>query len=190
MRLQPIENPKGLLVRLAYYLTKKSLGQVISPLKVIYARRPLLLPMVDKIVKYQEKTLSISNELKQLIKAYCAQLNHCAFCQDIALAEILQQKLGEEKFKHMHAWRESHGVFSPAEQSVLAFVDEYSQSKSISDETYSAMRQHFSEVQLIDIVAVHAIEQYFNAMNIPFEIESDRLADEIRYQFQGTVKAV
>ena len=190
MRLIPIETPQGPLLKLAYFLTKRSVGQVISPLKVIYARRPQLLPLLDKIIKFQSKTLSIDNELKLLIKAYCAQLNHCAFCQDIALAEMLRQSLGDAKFRHMHDWRESQGVFAPEEQAVLAFVEEYSRSKTVPDEIYESLRQHFNEVQLIDIVAVHAIEQYFNAMNIPFDIESDGLADAWRYQFQDTVKAV
>jgi alkylhydroperoxidase family enzyme len=179
MRLNPIENPRNPMLRIVYHLARRQLGMVISPLKVIYARRPRLLPMLNRIVHYQSRPLAIPEELKLLIKAYGAQLNNCAFCQDIALAELMRQQLGEQKFRHLHRWRDSQGIFSEAERAVLSFVEEYAQDRLISDQTYAALTHHFSEVQIIDIVAVHAIEQYFNAMNIPFQIESDGLAQRM-----------
>ena len=42
MRLEPIEKPRGLLMRIAYWLSRRQLGGVMSPLKVIYARAPKL----------------------------------------------------------------------------------------------------------------------------------------------------
>jgi hypothetical protein len=42
MRLAPIEKPPGLLLRIAYWLSRRQLGGVMSPLKVIYARAPSL----------------------------------------------------------------------------------------------------------------------------------------------------
>ena len=42
MRLAPIEQPRSLLVRIAYWLSKRQLGKVMTPLKVIYARAPRL----------------------------------------------------------------------------------------------------------------------------------------------------
>jgi hypothetical protein len=43
MRLEPIEEPKGLVMRLAYWMTRRQLGKVPSALKVIYARTQLAL---------------------------------------------------------------------------------------------------------------------------------------------------
>ncbi len=38
--LPPIEKPKGLMMKLAYYFTRRQFGKVITPLKVPAARLP------------------------------------------------------------------------------------------------------------------------------------------------------
>ena len=38
--LQPIEKPKGLIMNLAYYFTRRQFGKVLTPLKVHSARLP------------------------------------------------------------------------------------------------------------------------------------------------------
>jgi len=38
--LPPIEEPKGLMMWLAYYLTRRQFGKVLTPLKVHSARLP------------------------------------------------------------------------------------------------------------------------------------------------------
>ena len=38
--LAPIEKPKGLMMKLAYYFTRRQFGKVLTPLKVHSARLP------------------------------------------------------------------------------------------------------------------------------------------------------
>ena len=40
MRLEPIEKPRNPLLKLAYWMSRRQLGAVISPPRVIYARSP------------------------------------------------------------------------------------------------------------------------------------------------------
>ena len=40
MRLQPIEKPKRLMMRIAYFMTRRQLGKVMTPMKVVLARMP------------------------------------------------------------------------------------------------------------------------------------------------------
>ncbi|NJM53414.1 MAG: carboxymuconolactone decarboxylase family protein [Blastocatellia bacterium] len=98
MRLQSIENPKNLFIKIAYWFTKRQYGKVMSPLKVIYARKPELLSFAMKIAKFEEKQNSLSPELRLLIKVATATQNSCTFCQDIALAQAVKGKIGKEKF--------------------------------------------------------------------------------------------
>lgn len=55
MRLDPIERPATIVGKIAYWMTARRLGKVITPMKVIYARFPALfrhayqqLQIVDK----------------------------------------------------------------------------------------------------------------------------------------------
>jgi len=39
--LAPIEKPRGVMMKLAYYFTRRQFGKVLTPLKVHSARLPL-----------------------------------------------------------------------------------------------------------------------------------------------------
>jgi hypothetical protein len=45
MRLEPIEQPQGLLMRIAFWMTRRQLGKVITPMKVMYPRMPGVLKL-------------------------------------------------------------------------------------------------------------------------------------------------
>ena len=185
MRLTPIESPTSPLLWLAYKIIQRKIGTVIMPLKTIYARKPAMLPMLDKISRYQNRPLTINPSITSLIKIYGSVLNGCDFCQDIAMASVVQHKLGEDKFLHLADWSQHPASYDADEQAVLTFVLDYHQNRSVSDETYENLQQYFSESQIIDIVAINAIEQYYNAMNKPFNILSDGLADRQRKQLSA-----
>jgi alkylhydroperoxidase family enzyme len=176
MRLQPIENPQSLFIKLAYWFTKRQYGKVMSPLKVIYSRKPKLLSFAMKIAKFEEKQNSLSPELRLLIKVATATSNGCTFCQDIALAHAVKGKIGKEKFIALINRDEAKmQIFSEKEQAVLRVLDEYNQQRKVSDEAFAGLRKHFDETQIVEILALNAFEQFYNAMTIPLEIESDGL---------------
>jgi hypothetical protein len=43
MRLQPIDKPKGLMMRLAFAGSRRQFGKVLTPIKVLYTRVPAML---------------------------------------------------------------------------------------------------------------------------------------------------
>ncbi|HRH43708.1 MAG TPA: carboxymuconolactone decarboxylase family protein [Pyrinomonadaceae bacterium] len=176
MRLEPIENPKGIFLKIAYWFTKRQFGKVMSPLKVIYARKPELLSFAMKIAKFEEKQNSLSPDLRLLIKVATATQNGCTFCQDIALAHAVKGKIGTEKFVALITKDEAKmSVFSEKEQIVLAVLEEYNTERNVSDETFAELRKYFNETEIIEILALNAFEHFYNAMTIPLRIESDGL---------------
>lgn len=176
MRLKPIENPSNILVKIAYWWSKREFGKVIMPMKVIYARQPKLMFLANKIYQFQEKNVSLEPSLRLLIQTQVSMLNGCAFCNDISLAQAVRKKLGAEKFFALGDDLSTKSkVFTEKEQAVIAFVNEYAKERQISDETFENLRQFFSETKIIEITAMNAFEQYFNAFAIPLGIESDGL---------------
>ncbi len=176
MRLQPIEKPKSLFLRIAYWFTKRQYGKVMSPLKVIYARKPELLSFALKIAKFEKKQNSLSPDLRLLIKIATATQNGCAFCQDIALAHAVKDKIGTEKFVALiEKDLEKMSVFTEKERAVLAVLDEYNVKSKVSDEAFTHLRKHFNETEIVEILALNAFEHFYNAMTIPLEIHSDGL---------------
>ena len=176
MRLEAIENPSNPLLKIAYWFSRKQFGKVMTPLKVIYARKFPLLRFAMKIAKFEEKQNSLAPELRLLIKIAAATENGCTFCQDIALAQAVKGKIGTEKFVALASKGETkQAAFTEKERAALAVIRQYAAERKVSDANFSELRKHFDETQIIEILALNAFEQFYNALTIPLEIESDGL---------------
>lgn len=176
MRLKPVESPCNWLMKIAYWWSRREFGKVIMPMKVIYARQPKLMWIANKIYGFQEKEMSLDPGLRLLIQTQVSFLNGCAFCNDISLAQTIKKNLGAERFFALGDEEEKKRfAFSEKERAVIAFVDEYAKNRKVSDETFAKLRGFFDENQIIEIVAMNAFEQYFNAFAVPLQLESDGL---------------
>lgn len=176
MRLAPIEKPKNLFVKLAFWWSKREFGKVIMPMKIVYARQPGLMWIANKIYQFQEKQVSLEPSLQILIQTQVSMLNGCAFCNDILLAQAVKKKLGAEKFFALGDNAETKArAFGEKEQAVINFIEEYAKTRRVSDETFENLRRFFNDTEILEIVAMNAFEQYFNAFAVPLGIESDGL---------------
>lgn len=174
MRLAPIETPPTFMARIAYWATKRQLGKVIMPMKVINARMPKSFKLAWEMVKLAENHLSLDATLSFLIKSYVSILNDCAFCIDIAKAVAIQKHVSLEKFDALANFRTSP-LYTDAERAALAYVEEATRNRRVSDETFAELQRHFSEQAIVEITFMNAMENYYNLLNLPLEIESDGL---------------
>ena len=134
LRLQPIERPRGLFTRLAYRIARRQFGKVITPLKVIYARKPVLAFAAQVITWIAESGLTLDPDLRLLVTMHVARLNGCAFCQDLNLARAMQERIGLERFTALPDHRTSD-LFTERERVALTFAEEASRDKKVSDAT-------------------------------------------------------
>ena len=173
-RLDPIDHPRGAFLRVAYRLSVKQFGKVIAPLRVIYARKPRFLVLALQIQRTMEKGLRMDPALRFLLQAQAARLNGCAFCHDITLAEAVRNRIGGERFAALADFRASP-AFSERERAALAFAEEATLTRAVRDDTFAALRVHFSEEEIVEIAWVNAAENYFNLQAHPLGLESDGL---------------
>ena len=172
MRLEPIEKPRGLLLRLAYWLSRRQLGKVMSSLAVIYGRAPALAWPGAWIVRAMERGLSLDRELRLLITTQSSLLNGCTFCAVLHMAQAVQARLGLDKFKALPDFATS-SLFSERERAVLAYTEEVTRRRSASDAVFEALRKHASEKEIVEITWLNAVGNFFNLMAVPLELESD-----------------
>jgi AhpD family alkylhydroperoxidase len=174
MRLQPVERPRGLMMKLAYWMTRRRFGKVITPLKVVNARVPKSMRVSYEISKMMEHGFSLDRELQCLLHTHISQVNQCQFCIDMSEAWVVSQGGSLEKLRKLPRYREDP-AFTAAERAALAYVEEVSQTKSASDATFEELRRHFSDQQIAEITLLNAFENYYNLINRPLGIESDGL---------------
>ena len=96
--LSPIEKPSGLMMKLAYYLTRKQFGKVLTPLKVHSARLPAAFGLFYAKIGKLDKKLTVPPETVLLIRQQVARLNICLFCIDIGRAFAIKAMTNEAKF--------------------------------------------------------------------------------------------
>lgn len=174
MRLKPIEKPDTLYMRIAYKVCERMIGRVITPMKVVYARVPSALRISQAINKLMDKETSLPPDLVFLLKTYAAQLNHCAFCIDIAKAMAMREHLTLDKVNALGDYP-TNPLFTDAERAALDFVKEATVDKNVRDDTFARIRNHYSDVEIVEITVINAAENFYNLVNIPLEIETDGL---------------
>ena len=174
MRISTIEKPKHWLVRFAYWMSRRKVGKVMTPLKAVYARMPKTILVEYGIVRVLERGLTIDRGLQFLVQHHVASLNGCGFCIDIGRAMALEYRVGLAKLEALPQYR-SDARFTEAERAALAYVEEATREKRVADATFAELRRHHDENAIAEITWLCALENYFNLINVPLEIESDGL---------------
>src|SRR5262245_29040151 len=135
MRITPIETPGTPLLRFTYWMIRRRLGKIITPWKVIFARPPRAVPTQLAIYWGLEKGLPLDPDLQLLLQAHTAGLNGCTFCLDIGRAIGMQRGTALEKFDAVASFRSSP-LFTERERAALAYVEEATRSRHVSDTTF------------------------------------------------------
>ncbi len=174
MRLAPIERPTGLFLKLAYRISRKRFGKVVTPLKVVYARSPGAIRVSLAITKYLTKGVRLERQLVYLIETYAAGMNHCGFCVDIARSMAMQEHVDLDKLEGLANFR-TDPRYSARERAALAYVEAITRDRRVDDDTFAALKEHFTDEEIVEITLVNASENYYNLINFPLGIEADGL---------------
>jgi alkylhydroperoxidase family enzyme len=174
--LAPIENPKGIMMKLVYYFTRRQFGKVMTPLKVVSARLPLAFGMFTGKIAQLDKKLELPKETAMLIREQVAHINVCLFCMDIGRYFAIKESMNMARFDALAEYSTSP-LFSDAERAALDYVTELTRDKKVNPDTFARMARHYSERQICEIVWLVASEHVYNITNIGLNIHSDMLCD-------------
>ena len=174
--LPPIEEPNGLMMKLAYYFTRRQFGKVLTPLKVHSARLPPAFGLFYSKISKLDKKLQLPPEMVMLIREQVARINVCLFCIDIGRSFTIKASMNEAKFDALEQYRVSP-LFTDAERSALDYVTELTKDKKVNPDTFKRMSDFYSERAICEIVWLVASEHLYNMTNIGLNIHSDMLCD-------------
>jgi len=179
--LPPIEKPRGLMMKLAYAMSRRQFGKVLTPLKVVYARLPAAFGMFASKIATLDKKLTLPQEMVLLIREQVARINVCHFCMDIGRSIAIKATMNEAKFDALDEYRASP-LFSEAERAALDYATELTTEKKVEESTFARLAEHFSEREICELVWLVASEHFYNIGNIGLNIHSDMLCDISRAQ--------
>ncbi len=174
MRLEPIENPGNLMLKMGYLMMEHRFGKVPTPLKIIYARSPCLMAVALRIDKTATTKLSFDADFRLLIQIFGSMINGCSFCHDYRQTQAIKSDLGSERFEALKEYKSS-AQFSQRERVALAYVEEVLNHKHVSEETFTELKKQLTEKEIVELTWLAAAENYYNTLMIPLGIESDGL---------------
>lgn len=174
--LPPIEKPKELMMKLAYYFTRRQFGKVITPLKVHSARLPSAFGLFYTKIPKLDKKLLLPPETAVLIRERVASINVCLFCMDGNRWNAIRASMNKAKFHRLEQYSTSP-LFTDAERAALDYVTELTKDKKVNPNTFARLSSYYSEREICEIVWLVASEHLYNMTNIGLNIGSDGLCD-------------
>jgi alkylhydroperoxidase family enzyme len=174
--LPPVENPRGLMMKLVYGMTRRQFGKVLTPLKVFCARLPLAFGQFYGKISTLDKKLLLPPETAMLIREQVARTNVCLFCIDIGRYFTIKASMNQAKFDALEQYNTS-SLFTDAERAALDYVTGLTRDKRAEPDAFSRVARYYSERQICEIVWLVASEHFYNMTNIGLNIHSDMLCD-------------
>ncbi len=175
--LAPVEKPRGLMLKLVYFFTKRQFGKVATPIAVFSSRMPTaFLSFYGKVSKLDKK-LELSPSTAMLIRERVASLNTCLFCMDVGRwAAMKATPANGPRFDALANYRTS-SLFTDAERGALDYATELTTTKDVTAETFDQLARHYTEREICEIVWLVASEHLYNVSNIGLNIGSDGLCE-------------
>ena len=106
--------------------------------------------------------------LVELIRIRASQINHCAFCLDMHIAEARKAGESEERIALLAAWEEAAGFYTEKEQAALALTEAITVLTEgfVPDAVYDRAAAHFDEGELAHLIAVIVAINNWNRVNV------------------------
>ena len=111
----------------------------------------------------------IDKQIIELVKLRVSQINNCAFCLQIHLNVSRRLGVPQEKLDLVATWEEA-GIFSDKESAALAWAEALARlaGHSVSDAAYAAIREHFSEEEVVFLSVSIATINAWNRLGAAF----------------------
>jgi uncharacterized peroxidase-related enzyme len=177
----PLEAVEGL--RDGLEATKNRMGFVPNS-QLIMARRPEILRAFQQLgMAINGPNSTITPELRNLVSQMASRAAGCGYC--MAHTAHTATRVGIPAEKEDALWEyETSPLFSAAERAALRVAQGAAQvPNAVTDGDFAELKKHYTETQIVDIVAVIALFGFLNRYNdtMATELESSPIAAGQRF---------
>lgn len=111
---------------------------------------------------------NLDEQLLSIVKIRASQINHCAWCLDMHVAEARKAGVDQRQLDVVAAWREAPALFSAREQAALAFAEEVTliSQDGVSDEVWDGLLAVFDQKEAVLLLMAVAAINVWNRMNV------------------------
>ncbi|WP_182348626.1 carboxymuconolactone decarboxylase family protein [Tomitella gaofuii] len=111
---------------------------------------------------------TVGARLRAIVDIRASQINHCAWCLDMHVAEARGAGAPQRQIDLIAAWREAPALFDDRERAALALTEQVTliSEQGVSDEVWSQVRAVFSEQETLELLMTIATINVWNRMNV------------------------
>lgn len=129
------------------------------------ARRPEILQAFSNLITQIWRTGTLPIELKPLIAVVSSQAAGCRYCQAHEAVDARERGVDAERIAAVWEF-ETSPLFSEAERSALRLARDASlQPNLATSEHFDALREHYSEGEIVEIMTVISLFGFLNRWN-------------------------
>ena len=117
----------------------------------------------------------LESGLLELVRLRASLMNGCEYCIGLHTHELARRHEPEGRIADVTAWRESD-AYTQRERAALSWAEAVTdvQTGHAPDEAYPAVREHFSDKELVDLTVAIASINAWNRVAIAFRAEKRR----------------
>jgi AhpD family alkylhydroperoxidase len=162
----------GLFTRIIYSMVKRKVGRVVMPAKIA-AHHTKILWGYGQMEQSLLSSQLVDAALKNLAQLRVATLVGCPFWIDIGSAVSRTSGVSAEKIAALPNYG-NDVLFSETEKLVLEYADAMTQTPvEVPDMLFAKLREKFNEVQMVELTATLAWENYRARFDHAFGVESE-----------------
>jgi AhpD family alkylhydroperoxidase len=111
---------------------------------------------------------NVEPQLYELVKLRASLINGCAFCIDMHSFDALKGGEHQQRLFLLSAWREVPHLYTDRERAALALTEEATRlgEHGVTDETWNAAAEQFSETEIANLVVAIATINAWNRFGV------------------------
>jgi len=124
-------------------------------------------------LEHQIAAGTLTIQLKELVKMRVSQLNGCAFCIDMHVAEARKHGETDRRLHLLAAWREA-GLFDARERAALAWAEALTRlanTQDVPDSVYGEVAAQFSEAEIVELTLTVVAINGWNRFQVGFRVQ-------------------
>jgi AhpD family alkylhydroperoxidase len=177
-RIEGMSRSKTLVARLAFFLSRRSYGRVISPARV-YALDSRLLLGVGLMEEVQEWAKQTSAPVKQLARMLVAWRIGCPWCLDFGTSTSEKLGITDEQLRALPDYEHS-SLFSEEERTVLRYADAVTRTPvRVPDALFESLKAFYTDRQILEMTAAIAWENFHARVNHALGLEAEGVASQV-----------
>ena len=140
----------------------------------IYKVSPEIYDAMMKLSSASAK--DIDPVIGELIKIRASQINHCAFCLDMHVADARKQGETEQRLALVAAWEEAGDLFTDRERAALELTEAITSLHHghVPDAVYANAAEVFTEKELAQVIALAVTINAWNRFNVATRMPAPR----------------